>query len=195
MRLKINSFYIYISFPSIALISIMILSNFMTSYFLCLIAIIIHETGHLLFMVLLKCYPAGIEIKSFNIKIIKKFRYKEKYYKDILITLAGPVFNILSFSVFLNFNSKLSYINLFVGLFNLLPAASLDGGQLIYLFLRKRFSAEISTKITDIITIITAFPVCLSGIMILFSSKYNFSLLFIGLYLFLSVFIREEKYL
>lgn len=146
-------------------------------------------------MVLLKCYPAGIEIKSFNIKIIKKFRYKEKYYKDILITLAGPVFNILSFSVFLNFNFKLSYTNLFVGLFNLLPAASLDGGQLIYLFLRKRFSAEISTKITDIITIITAFPVCLSGIMILFSSKYNFSLLFIGLYLFLSVFIREEKYL
>ncbi len=195
MRLKINNFYIYLTFPSVALISFMIISDFWTSYFLCVLAILIHEVGHLSLMIIFKYYPLGIEIKCFNIKIIEKFRYKNEFYKDILVTLAGPFFNILFFFLLFYINIKLALINLYIGLFNLLPAASLDGGQLLYLFLQKRFTAEISAKIADVITIITAFPVCLIGIMILFSSEYNFSLLFIGFYLILSVFIREEKYL
>lgn len=146
-------------------------------------------------MCIFKYQPIGIEIKSFNIKIIEKLRFKKELYKDIIIILAGPFFNIIAYLVFLLFNLKLSYINLYIGLFNLLPAASLDGGQLLYLFLQKRFTAGLSAKIADIITIITAFPICCFGIIILFKSKYNFSLLFIGIYLFLSLFLREEKYL
>lgn len=195
MRLRISNFYIYLTFPSVALISFMIISNFWTSYFLCLTAILIHEVGHLSLMIIFKYYPLGIEIKCFNIKIIEQFRYKSDFYKDFLITLAGPFFNIIFFFLLFNSNKRLAFINLYIGLFNLLPAASLDGGQLLFLFLQKRFTAEISARITDVITLITAFPVCVIGIMILFSSEYNFSLLFIGFYLVLSVFIREEKYL
>jgi stage IV sporulation protein FB len=71
----------------------------------------------------------------------------------------------------------------------------LDGGQLIYILLVKRFTPEISAKILEVITIITALPIFFIGIMVMLNSKYNFSLLFIGIYLILSLFIRDEKYL
>ncbi len=194
MRLRINKFYFYISFPSIALISFMIISNYLTDYLLCLIAIIIHESGHLVFMVLFKYYPIGIEIKAFNIKIIENIRYKAELYRELIIILSGPIFNLLFSLVFLNINSKLSLINIYIGIFNLLPAATLDGGQFLYLVLQTRLRADLSAKFIDVITIIIALPLFFVGILVLFFSRYNFSLLFIALYLILSLFLKEEKY-
>lgn len=195
MRLRINSFYISISFPALAVFSIMIISGCFTNYSLCIIAVIIHELGHLSFMFLLKKYPDGVEIKFFNIKIIERERFNTCFYKDVIITLAGPALNIICFIIFYRVYNSFALVNLFVGLLNLLPAATLDGGQLIYLIFLKRYNAEFSAKIIDIITIITAFPLFLVGILVLLYSKYNFSLLFIALYLVFTLFIRDEKYL
>ncbi len=139
--------------------------------------------------------PLGVSIKAFNISILENKRYNSELSKDIIITLAGPLFNIIAFIILLFFYREFALVNLFVGVFNLLPAASLDGGQLIYLLLIKRFTHEITAKILDVITIITALPIFFIGIMVLLNSKYNFSLLFIGIYLILSLFIRDEKYL
>ena len=153
MRLRINSFYISISFPALAVFSIMIISGCFTNYSLCIIAVIIHELGHLSFMFLLKKNPDGIDIKIFNIKIIERERFSTCFYKDVIITLAGPAFNIICFII-------------------------------LYRVL-----------LIDIITIIIAFPLLLIGILVLLYSKYNFSLLFIALYLVFTLFIRDEKYL
>lgn len=195
MRFKINRFSVYLSFPAIALISIIVISNSYTNYLLCFLAIIIHELGHLVFMYLFGYNPIGVNVKAFNISIIENKRYNSEFSKDIIITLAGSLFNILVSLILLFFYREFALVNLFVGLFNLLPAASLDGGQLIYLLLVKRFTPEISAKILEVITIITALPIFLIGIMVMLNSKYNFSLLFIGIYLILSLFIRDEKYL
>ena len=133
--------------------------------------------------------------QKFNIKIIERERFSTCFYKDVIITLAGPAFNIICFIILYRVYNNFAFVNLFVGLFNLLPAATLDGGQLIYLFLLKRYNAEFSAKVIDIITIIIAFPLLLIGILVLLYSKYNFSLLFIALYLVFTLFIRDEKYL
>lgn len=195
MRLKVNNFSINLSFPVLALCALVVISNQYTNYILCITAVVIHESGHLFIMFLFNRKPKALEVKLFNITIVQDSRYKTAFYKDVLITAAGPLFNILIYLLFFGFYPEFATVNLFIGLFNLLPAASLDGGQIIYLFLTKFFTAEKSAKIADIITIITAFPVFVSGILLLFNSKYNFSLLFIGIYLFLSLFFKNEKYL
>lgn len=195
MRLKINNFYIYFSYASVALVSIIVISSVYTDYLLCFIAIIIHETGHLIFMFCFDTRPEGIEVRPFDIRIIESKRCYLAFYKDIIITIAGSLFNLVFFIILFFIYRQLAFVNLFMGLFNMLPAASLDGGQLIYLLLSKRYSTAFSEKALDIITVIVAVPVFFFGILMLFYYKYNFSLLFIGLYLVLSLFLKREKYL
>ena len=45
------------------------------------------------------------------------------------------------------------------------------------------------------VSIIKFLPVFIIGLLVLFQSKNNFSLLFISLYLILSLFLRDKKYL
>lgn len=195
MRFQVSSFKILISYPALAVITLIVLSNVYTNYLLCLTAVLIHETGHLIPMFLFALKPEAFEIRAFNIKIIAKARYNTNFFRDFIITASGALFNLFAFLFFFRINIDLAYVNLFIALFNLLPASSLDGGQLIFLALSRAFSRKTTARIIDIITIITALPIFFFGILILFYSKYNFSLLIIGIYLVLSLFFREEKYL
>lgn len=195
MTLKIKSISIIISFPAIALVTLIIVTNFLTNYLLCFIAIIIHESAHLIAMYICGSKPSAFEISVFDIKIIENSRLTLPFYKDIFITLSGPVINILMYFLFLNFDIPFAYVNLFLGSYNLLPCASLDGGQVIYLILSKRISERLTERIIDILTLITLFPIFVVGIIVLFNSNYNFSLLFLCLYLLLSLFIKKSKYL
>ncbi|MBR1731857.1 MAG: hypothetical protein IJ725_05440, partial [Ruminococcus sp.] len=130
-----------------------------------------------------------------DIKICDNSRHRLDYKGDLFITAAGPAVNILLFLIFYYINSQLALVNLFIGAFNLLPAASLDGGQLLYLFLTRRLTGRISAFIIYIITIIVSIPLFIIGILVLFQSRYNFSLLLISLFLILSLFIKDDKYL
>lgn len=195
MTLKIKSISIIISFPAIALVTLIIVTNFLTNYLLCFIAIIIHESAHLIAMYICGSKPSAFVISVFDIKIIENSRLTLPFYKDIFITLSGPVINILMYFLFLYFDIPFAYVNLFLGSYNLLPCASLDGGQVIYLILSKRISERLTERIIDILTLITLFPIFVVGIIVLFNSNYNFSLLFLCLYLLLSLFIKKSKYL
>ncbi len=146
-------------------------------------------------MLLLKHSIKGVSISLFDIKIFKNSRYKLNLKNDLIVTAAGPFINLLLFFVFYYINIRFAWINLFIGVFNLLPAMSLDGGQLLYLILLNKLSSKVSALIIDIITIIISIPLFFFGIIILLNSKYNFSLLFISVYLVLSLFIKEDRYI
>ena len=66
---------------------------------------------------------------------------------------------------------------------------------MLFLILSKRFSPAKSAFITDVVTVVISVPMFIVGLAILFYSKYNFSMLFISLYLILTVFLKEDKYL
>lgn len=195
MLIRNNRFFVDISYPSLALIALIVILNINTGYLLCFFSVLIHECGHLLAMKLCGLSPKGIKISLFNIVIAEKDRHCAKFFSDIAVTTAGPLANIVTYLVTLPFNATFASVNLLIGLFNLLPAASLDGGQLLYLLLSKRFSSEKSAKIVDIVTLIATVPLFFIGILMLLNSRYNFSLLFLSLYLILSIFIRKDKYL
>lgn len=195
MLIRNNRFFIELSYPSIALIALMIIMNISTGYILCFLSVLLHECGHLLAMKLCRLSPSGIKITLFNIEIIENNRHSANYLSDIIVTFAGPLANLAVYLITLPLSKMFAYINLFIGIFNLLPATSLDGGQLLYLFLLKRFSSENSAKTVDVVTIIVSVPLFFIGILILLNSRYNYSLLFLSMYLILSIFIRKDKYL
>lgn len=195
MQIKLKNFTFQVTYPAISLISFVIISNFATGYLACLLAVVIHEFGHLFAMKICGVFPKGIKISAFDVKIFENSRHQTSFVKDIFITFAGAMFNIFAFIILFNINLVYAFVSLFIGLFNLLPAATLDGGQILYLIFTRRFSAEISARIVDAVTLITSIPLFFAGIMILLNSHYNFSLLFISLYLVLSLFLRKDKYL
>ncbi len=195
MRLRIRDFTVSLSFPSLALVTVIVLSGINSGYILCLFAVILHELGHLIMMIIFKAEVSGFEISAFNITIVQNSRYSLSFGKDILCTLAGPAVNVLLFTVCSGFSRDFALVNLYIGAFNLLPASSLDGGQALYLLLCRKLSADRSALVSDVVTIITAALLFFIGIIILLNTKYNFSLLFISLYLILSVFMKKDKYL
>lgn len=194
MRLRIKGFDINIRFSAILLASFIVISNYMTGYLLCFISVIIHEFGHLAAMRAFGLCIEGISVSAFDIRIIGR-RSLVPVVADVVISLSGPVTNLLVFVIFLYINPDFAYINLFIGLFNILPASSLDGGQALYLILLSFTDANRASVVIDVITVIISVPLFAAGIYVLLQTRYNFSLLFIGLYLFAGVFIRKDKYL
>ena len=84
--------------------------------------------------------------------------------------------------------------NLCTGLFNMLPVMSLDGGQLMYVILCGKFSGKSAERIINITALIILFPLTVLGFTVLLNSKYNFSLLFVCIYLIASLLFRNNGY-
>ena len=71
---------------------------------------------------------------------------------------------------------------------------SLDGGQLMYVILSRKFSEKSAERIINITAVIILFPLTVLGFMVLLNSKYNFSLLFVCTYLIASLLCKNNRY-
>ena len=162
----------------------------------------IHESGHLLAMIKCGYAPEKIKISAFEIKIFDSKRQSRSEKQNFFIIFFFFAVNFICFIPFYllyllgnEFVLPFAISNLSVGMFNLLPVLSLDGGQLIFIILRQRVGADKAEKIVDIITFITIIPLAALGFIVLFESKYNFSLLFVCVYLIVSLLTRGNRYI
>lgn len=201
MKLRILKTEITISYLIISVASICIIAGIFDSFLYCLFAIIIHESGHIILMCIFGYAPEKIKISLFEISISDRKRQERSFIQNFLIIFFGPFSNFICFILFyllyLIGNDFFLYpaaANLSVGLFNILPVMSLDGGQLLYLVLCRFFSESISQRVVNVITFIIIFPLAFFGFILLFNSKYNFSLLIVCIYLVLSLLCRNNKY-
>lgn len=201
MRFKLFSTQVTISYLFICLTALCIIMNIFKGFLLCLFAVIVHELGHLIPMCKFGHSPNKIKILLFEISISDSSRQQRTFKQNLIIIFLGPLVNficfILLYLLYL-FCDKIflppALANISVCLFNLMPVLSLDGGQLLYLLLSRKFSDRTSEKVVDIITFIFLFPLAALGFLLLFNSEYNFSLLFICVYLALSLVCRNNRY-
>lgn len=200
MKLKLRGTDIFISFTLICVCAICIITGMFANFLCSLLAILFHESGHLFWLCKFGCPPDEIKISLFEIKINDVSRHTRGVSQNFLIIFFGPFVNFICFILFYllylkcNLFYPLAAANLCVGLFNSLPVISLDGGQLIYLFLTLRFTPEAAEKCVNIITFIFIFPLAALGFLVLFNSKYNFSLLFVCVYLIFSLAFKNNGY-
>ena len=202
MKLKIAKIKIEISFTLICIAGICVILGITSGFVWCAAAVLIHELGHLLMMIKLGFLPEKIKISAFEIKIFDSKRQSRSEKQNFFIIFSGPAVNFICFIPFYllyllgneNF-LPFALANLSVGLFNSLPVLSLDGGQMIFILLKRRLNPARAEKIVDIITLITIFPLAVLGFAVLFKSKYNFSLLFICAYLIISLVTRSDRYI
>ena len=96
------------------------------------LAALCHELGHL--TALVKAKIERIRLTAFGAEIRADTRYLP-YGREIFCTLAGPAVNLVLAVVLARAagNYLLAGANLFLGVFNLLPLPSLDGGRALHL--------------------------------------------------------------
>jgi len=169
-------------------------------YLLTFAALIIHELSHIIVSMMqggkiysVRVYPIGLNAVFY-----------EDFHKDknsYLINISGPLSNILISIVcvllstyYLPRSDNMRFFilaNMFLAVFNMFPILPLDGGRIfrdiltsqIGLFKAHKYSKRVSKGFILIIILI--------GIIQLNDNIYNFSFVFLGIYIF--CFLKHEK--
>lgn len=153
-------------------------------------ACIIHELGHLM-----QIYISGDNVKSvaFNvsgIKIVRNENRLNSFYSDMAVLLSGPMANIAIalFLLILNQGCFTSFIavNIVLGIFNLLPFGSLDGGSVLKLLVYNCFSPDRSRSILCFLRFFNLCLCVLAACLWWFSGIGNISIPIMIVYLFIT---------
>ena len=166
-----------------AVLTVVLIIDKTGGIFCCFLASFFHEMGHFIAIILLKQKVNRVEFSLFDVKICSS--YNVSFSKELIIVLSGVTFNFILFIFCYRIIPMFALANLFIGLFNVLPVSTLDGGQAINILLSRYFSQRVTEIVINIITVAFSIPIFTMGIIILLSTGYNFSFLLLGVYLFL----------
>ena len=85
--------------------------------------------------------------------------------------------------------------NLLVGFFNIQPIATLDGGAAVYAILSVRLGEKKASFWASFFSFVILVPLAALGFWILLRNPYQFSLLFISVYLMGVLVLQKTDYL
>lgn len=137
MKLAVSGYSIKVSYPLIAgFCALFFIDRSGASFFSCLAAAL-HEFGHFFILVKNNACSKNININLFNVSL-KCSSFNLSINKDILVSVAGPLINLLFFVLsiaifnFFPYNniSTFGFANFILFAFNLLPIDTLDGGRI-----------------------------------------------------------------
>lgn len=134
-----------------------------------------------------------------NIDICKPLDYEiRKFPEKIFLILGGSVFNFLAFLILWVIYSctkdlKFMYIaaqSAAIAVLNMLPVKSLDGGELLNLFMERYYKDfEYGKKLCDFVSWIFLFLLAILGLFIIIKFGYGFSVILLILYLIYQKYI------
>lgn len=192
-------------------IAIFIITRQIQIYGILMLFAIFHEIGHMIAGILLGFKPNTIEIMPFGLSIGFEGRvenYNKKIgkaniltLKKLFIAISGPLTNLIFIILFLIFpisffgieKQTIIYVNILIGIFNLIPIYPLDGGRiakcLLHIFCGKEESYSYTNKISfATIVILTA----MSSILIMYLK--NIAIILILSYLWYLVIKENKRY-
>jgi len=125
-------------------------------YLTYLIAILIHECGHLVMATIFKW-----QVDEFKISAIGGFlRFKNDLSRPIwqsfFVAIGGILFNLIFALLLITFDGpqSLIYTQFAIAIFNLLPITPLDGSRILQAFLRKFFDYKVVITIAKYLNVI-----------------------------------------
>ncbi len=202
MRFTVLGCHVRVQFWFMALVTLSLFMDRTGMAGIGILAVILHESGHLIMMTLLGMPPERISMSLFGLEIQQKASSCRTYRQDAWIAVAGPAANILFFLIsWLGYYAtsslylaNLGAANLLLALLNGLPVGPLDGGQALYSLLCSRYPAETCEKIVEVVSFFVILPIALVGFLVLLRSRYNFSLLIVSGYLILMLVLKKGRY-
>lgn len=148
-------------------------------------AAILHESGHLLMLALLKERPREIVISFFGMRLLLSDHTLEDPVKLLMVSLAGPAVNALCSVLLFTFSghSVFAMLHAALGVINLLPILPLDGGQALFAWLSTRLTEERCRVLFEVLFWCVWIPLTLLGIAMLLLPTPNITLCLLCVYL------------
>lgn len=198
MKLNIGKIELKISFLFCILLALLIVFDRENILSLTYIFVFLHESAHILTMILLGQRIKSVSLEAFGI-FIQKQENKSGFMNDFLIMISGCLFNLFAFVIFyllFQYNEKklflYSYcINFILFAFNILPIKNLDGGDITELILNRLLSTENADKSGKIISFITSIGLLIIGMILCLKVGFNLSLIITSLYLLFKSFMPQ----
>lgn len=191
MTITILGCKVEITFPFVALLCTMVILQSPYTVLWGFFSIVVHELGHIIYMINSNTPPDKIKLTAFSIDIVDNYSFSRSQSDTILLAVSGPFANFCVSGIIFVI-SKLFHItslnvplwgNFFLGCFNLLPIVSLDGYKIISTLLSKHLTLPTTSIIMHFISIITLIPILIIGFTLLLQSRCNFSLISVSVYL------------
>lgn len=131
MVYKIKGLYISISWYFFLMIAWAVFTGKISTFLMCLLALAFHEFGHIIAIYLYKEKINVFYILPFGFCCRLKNQSKVKKENMLKILIAGPATSIIVAGLIVFWTKEFALVNFIIGIFNLVPIGSLDGGRII----------------------------------------------------------------
>lgn len=189
---------LYISKYTYIIVFISLITGLIKELLIVTLLIIIHEFGHYLLSYIFKWNIYKIYIYPFGGLIKYEDIIDKPLYEELLITIAGPLFQFIIFFIFIIFKGYFSSYfikslynyHIYMSIFNLLPIIPLDGSKIVNIILNKFLNYKLSNNILIIISILF-----LIGFIVIFKNNYSYYFIICFLLYKTIEFFKNRKYL
>lgn len=203
MQFKIKNTTYKISFTFFALILFALTADKGKTVITLLFFAVVHEIVHLIFIYRFSVAPKEVSFTLFGANIKKAITVTNNLNSEIIINASAPVFNILTGAFFYLLSKYISdyegaliemaSINLVLGIFNLIPFYTFDGGNTLKYILLKYFSDKRTEQALTCISLAVTIAFSFISIHIFLNYQHNFSLFIMSIYMFLSIIFKKEN--
>lgn len=158
------------------------------------LSVTVHELGHIAAIYLSHGKISEITIRPFG-AVIKRAERGTSYFSDIFIALSGPLANIFSFILCMNFSFSEAFASasLILAIINLIPARPLDGYCAVKAFALLFFSPNTSEKICRAISLTVLSAIWVFTVYTVIFAKFNLSLLIMTTLLICEAVISRKE--
>ncbi len=158
----------------------------------CAIASAMHEAGHLLAMVALGCPPRVCTLGAFGMRIEMGAEQLVGSRRNMLVSLAGPMVNLVAAPLlWLCGCASAAMVHLILAALNLLPAAALDGGQILRCLFCLAGKQEKAERWLRILSAVVLLPLATAAFWLFLSGTGNATLLIVSGYLITLIFLHR----
>lgn len=159
----------------------------------CIVASLMHETGHLAAMVAAGCPPALCTVGAFGVRLELRGYTALSYGRRIGISLAGPLVNGAAALVLLAMDCPMvAAVHGVLGCFNLLPAAALDGGQVLWCVCCMLGWEPVAERVLRWLSAVVLLPLATAAFWLCLTQNANPTLLIVSLYLTALIFFSPN---
>lgn len=191
MKFVIRGCQVHISFYFAAIVTLMLATDKESIAFLSFLAALIHESGHIILYLLFDDMPSRLDFGIFGIRITQKNAVRLSCRQEIAAAAAGPFMNfmtaLLLFLIILFSGSgalyTAAYMNLLLGMLNMLPVEPLDGGKVLYYAVAYAGNAQLAEKTVQVCSVLFLLPLMALGFYFTLFCGFNPTLLVMCAYL------------
>ena len=190
---------IRLTFSFVLVLALMLLTSQQDIVIICLISSLLHELGHIIFMLIFGVKILSVDMGAFGVCIESENKTNIPYKKDALIAVGGILVNfLLAFLAIMYYYLEksqtaliFSVVNIIIASFNCLPATCLDMGRVLRSCLLTKYDENKCHRILNAISFV--FVSLMAAFCLIYSAfvRVNVSLIAVTVYLYVITLFKK----